>query len=267
MPKLTADGYVFDYLVTGSYAFIEVPFTVRVTQGLRGRVEEEVFNRTGKTLTVIFGNALPPSATREIVRFEGEDEPWVSLQTEAHTVRQARQIVDTWLAEHQLQPPYTNSAQVSFVYGQTQWRAVGRQHEMPHAPVDRIDITEGYTTHQAKKATTQSAQVAINGDYHTLGAVVHELFHTVAHASLGEIFVGVGPYLEEAITEYLTCMSMRLFLRRDIQGGLMYADRLAIIRLGITAGAFDERDLINAFFSCDAVPVKKILDYCLPKIG
>ncbi|WP_233890108.1 hypothetical protein [Paraburkholderia flagellata] len=263
MPKITVDGHVFECTVlsAGAIVRVDVPYTVPVTETLRQLAQQEAQRQFGRMPQIIFRNAKPLSSTQEIVQFEGEDEPWVSLQTDTDTERRARQIVNTWLAENKVVGHFANAAPVKFMHDRNDWLNIGRSLDMPTTPVDRIQKTEGYTTHQKANATEQSAEVYINGGYHTLGAVVHELFHTLAHPKLGEVFDGVGPNLEEAMTEYLTCMATRFFFRTDVEGQPIYVTGLKILRAGISAGAFTESDLIAAFFQREPQSVKKMSGY------
>jgi hypothetical protein len=263
MPNITVDGHVFECIPVkkGAAIVVKVPFTIHMSAGLHERAQQEVRTRFVGVKDVFFENATPLSSTQELIEFEGDEEPWVSVQTDSDTERRARLIVNGWLAEKEINGNFSNIAPVKFIHGSQEWRKIGRQHDMPTTPVDRIDMTEGYTTHQKENATVQSAEVFINGDNHTVGAVVHELFHTLSHPMLGNVWDGVGPHLEESLTEYLTCMATRLFYRRDIRGNTIYSKGLMILRKGIDDNAFTEQDLINVFFKCDETNLKKVSKY------
>lgn len=260
MPKVTACGLTLEYELKTAFTKVYLPFAVEASAALQNATQQQLA-LLGVNLPVIFFNAKPFDAYQEYIEFEGDDEPWVIITTPNQTEARARLIVNTWLTEYHVQPLFPNTAPVHFINGQAEWRGVGAQQDLTSTPVERIDKTEGYTTPQQKGATGQSSQVYINGNHHTLGAVVHELFHTLAHPELGNIWEGTGPNLEEALTEYLTCMATRLFLRTDIQGGLIYAKGVRILRSGIAQAVFNDQDITNLYFFRDPQALKKIHDY------
>ncbi|MBB3239179.1 hypothetical protein FHW68_000651 [Pseudomonas sp. Tn43] len=236
-------------------AIIDALFAFEATEHRRAIAQDKL------GLPVVFKNAKPPSPPTATLK----------LKINHHLppdekIQRARGIVNAFLSEHGIVPIFCNSADVVIVDDDIEWLKVGRKHDMATTPTERIRRTEGYTTQNSiqppnSKEQPPTAKVFINGNNHTIGAIVHEIFHSISSPALSDVWEGAGPPLEEALTEYMTCVASRQYLRHDIAGDPLYERGLGILRDGIGEGGFTEADLILAYFHCTSELISPISKY------
>lgn len=258
MKTVSVDGWVLAYQRKSSQTVVYVPSGFEINERRTAVLQDKLGVR------VLFKNAEPPDLTvRRAVGYYPGGTPTLILFGDDADIKRARAIVNTYLQAAGIVPAYPNTAPITVVHGEHEWLMVGRQQEPPTTPTDRIKVTEGYTTQQSHDVE-QTAEIFINGAHHTMYAIVHEIFHSLSSKTLSSIWEGAGPNLEEAMTEYFTCLATGLFLRFDVRGDTIYAKGLKILRAGIDDGAFSDADMQAAYFGGDATALHKISDYFYP---
>jgi hypothetical protein len=100
--------------------------------------------------------------------------------------------------------------------------------------------TEGITT----PAPRGDRLISINGENHTLNAIIHELFHAIESDSLGSLDNGVV----EGMTEYFALQASGLDARLAQDGGTVYRDNVRVLRLALAKGATIHEQLVQGYF-------------------
>ena len=128
-------------------------------------------------------------------------------------------------------------APVSFFAGLA-WRNFLIQAGVFSSGLAEADSTEGAVDprHPVGKRT-----VGINQAYHTVPAIVHELVHTLEHATL-------PTNLAEGMTEWIALRATGLDERQTPSGGTVYSNETGIVKLALARGAVTTASLLRAYF-------------------
>jgi hypothetical protein len=116
---------------------------------------------------------------------------------------------------------------------------------------DNAASTEGATSPH-KRGTRK---VAINQEFHTLYAIVHELFHVLEADNVA----GLGPGLYEGLTEFMTTSASALDVRRDMTGnGYTYQSNVRTVRKTLVDfPVVTEKDLYKTYFEGDLTAIQQ----------
>jgi hypothetical protein len=101
------------------------------------------------------------------------------------------------------------------------------------------------------RAPVGKREVGINQAYHTVPAIVHELVHTLEHATL-------PPNLAEGMTEWIALQATGLDERQTASGGTVYASETAIVKLALARGAVTNEALLRAYFFGELAGIERL---------
>lgn len=93
--------------------------------------------------------------------------------------------------------------------------------------------------------------VGINRAFHTVPAIVHELVHTLEHATLPS-------HLAEGMTEWIALQATGLDVRQTRSGGTLYSNETGIVKLAVARGAVTTRGLLSAYFFGDMTGIGRL---------
>ncbi len=126
-----------------------------------------------------------------------------------------------------------------------------------HRNIDVDMVTEGITPRRQQGKEIE--KIYMNGSYFTVWAIVHEIFHSLSDDIVSEFWT-CGKQLEEAMTEYMTCLASDLYYRKSRKGNPIYQKELIALRTGRNQHHFTEQDIFDAYFGGDKGALKKIFD-------
>jgi hypothetical protein len=128
-------------------------------------------------------------------------------------------------------------ASVSFLEGPA-WYDFLKQGGVLGSGLEQAGSTEGAVD---PRRPVGERTVGINRAYHTVPAIVHELVHTLEHATL-------PTNLAEGMTEWIALQATGLDERQTRSGGTVYSNELGIVKLALEKGAVTTASLLNAYF-------------------
>lgn len=228
----------------------QLPRTVRLPSGITPRARLDIADKLGLSPDgLVFTNA--PGDT---VVFRGGNPTPLSFPAK---VRRAKELVTTYLTDV-VAPTGTSVAGLVDLIAEQPVGLLSKTELSFFMRAQRVigsgntDTTEGATSPHPRGAR----EVAINRDFHTLYAVVHELFHAVE----ADDVAALGPGLFEGLTEYLTVAASGLDARRDPTGeGHTYQSNLDGVRAALASFVplVTEPDLFTAYFAGDFTAIKQ----------
>ena len=140
------------------------------------------------------------------------------------------------------------SAPVRFFDGMA-WRQFLMQGNVFGSGLDQAGSTEGAVD---PRAPVGERAVGINRAYHTVPAIVHELVHTLEHAT-------VPANLAEGMTEWIARQATGLDERQTPSGGTVYSNETAIVKLALARGAVTPVSLLCAYFFGELAGIARLI--------
>jgi hypothetical protein len=226
-----------------------LPRLVQLPSGITARARHDIVDKLGITAeSLLFTNAPGDG-----VALRGS--AWQPLSF-PEKVERAKQLVKTFLADV-VAPTGTSVAGLADIVTALPVEPVNAAMFGIWMQTNQIigsknaGSTEGVTTSKDRGAR----KVAINLDFHTLYAIVHELFHVVEANTVASL----GPGLYEGLTEFMTITASGLDIRRDRTGqGYTYRSNLHALRTALADFPLvTEPDLYKAYFEGDLTAIKR----------
>jgi predicted Rdx family selenoprotein len=226
----------FELDFSGTFPTIYYPSSMTVTPHMRQIAQDKL------GVPATFATTLKltsPSASTSSLKLKPV--------TNTEKVSSARVIVNTFLNINSISPIYNNIAEIKFISDLSEWRAIVRREDFRKMTNESIDTIEAITTPNiagSSKPPVPSAKIYINSNNHSIGTIVHEIFHTISDTTLT---ISLGR-LEEGVTEYITCKAMNILVRKDKKGYPIYDSEVQILRDKVKAGELSEQDILEAYF-------------------